>query len=637
MKFKILSVVTIIIAVLWSTNVFAASYNGYIYEAEKIPDIYYYKHREDTETEKYEYHNFHSQAAVNRRSSDNKLVYCIESWQSLTGANKGDYKEEREPSLTKLSVEQIDRIKKLAYFGYGYQDKNYNHLDIKWYAITQYLIWLTQAPNIEHYFVSSITSTTPLNVFEDEINELNSLVDSIPKMRIDHSELIMLGSSKTVKIDNLSSYEITYSDSLSIKTDLKKNTLEITPLSNKEGNITLKRKYNRIGEEHRYYLSDKHQNAMSIGDLDDEVVKYIILPSTATIEISAFEENKMTNEITPINGYMYGLFAKEDIYINGKKVRSKDDALQSNTTKNGVVKFVGVSVGKYYIKELFYMGDYYDNNKIVDVNVKDSNTIKEELYYHRQKLKINLKKYLTSPIIKDEKIYYSLITKSGIKFGLYNEDNELIANTETTSSGDIEFDLLIPYGNYYIKEISTFDNYYLSDFILPIAFERKGNTEYQIIENNYEVINYHKEGKLVVTKRDDKTKKPLSNVKFAIYNENNEIIKKLITDNKGEITITLPYGNYYLKELSTLDNYELDSTLVPFSITDTIQKLERTNKMLEIKEKPIESEILPPNLEYPKVEVELPKTDDNSFIDTILYLISSVCLILYRYVKKITI
>lgn len=646
MKLRLLCIITIILAVLFSSKVKAASYSGYIYEAEKIPNVYYYKHREDTADIKYEYHNFHSQAAIHRRSSDNAIVYCIESWKGLTGSNVGDFQEEN--SYSKLSPSQLDRIKKLAYFGYGYQDQFYNHTDLKWYAITQYMIWQVQAPNIEHYFVNSISSSTPINMFEREIAELNYLVDSLPNpMRVSYNESILLGKSKTIKIDNLKNYEISYSDNLAVETNLDNNTVKITPKSASNAYVNFKKKYNRQGEVFHYYVSDNYQDTMSVGDLESEEIKYEINIETTSIEIMPYEENKETNERTILTNYMYGLFAKEDIYLNDELIFSKDSAIASSNFENGAVRFNALSAGKYYVKELFYMGEYYDDKKVVDITIDDNNVVRKNLYYHRQKLKINLKKYLSTPIIKDKDIYYSLMTKEGIKFGLFNEQGDLVAEETSNSTGDIVFDLSIPYGNYYVKETSTLNNYYLSDFVLPITFERKGNSEYQIIGDVFEVINYPKTGTITVTKIDEDTKKTLAGVTFAIMNGKGEIVKEVITDNQGKISVTLPYGKYFLQELKTLDNYELNDKLIPFSITREFQNMEVSNKLQSIVEEPIENiekgnlvdnlEVLKPNLDYEPIEVKLSKTDDENFTAIIFYLISSVGLVLFNHVKKSTI
>ena len=635
MKLKILSVVLIVMAVFWSIEVKADPWNGYVYEGEVIPGIYYYKHREDTETEKYTYHNFHSEARVNRLSDSNDLVYCIESWQPLTGANRGDYSITSNGALSKLTSEQLERIKKIIYFGFAYQDKTHDHTDLKWYAITQLMIWQIESPNIEHYFVDSITSKTPLHTYDNEIAEINTLVDSITNQKINYNESIMLGATKTIKINNLDQFTITNSSNLVIETNYDDNTIKIIPTSSGTGQLTLRRLFTNKGTNFRYYLSDNYQNAMSVGDLEDEVIKYNILVNTGTLKLKPFESDEANNTRIPLEEYTYGIYAQEDIIINGVKVYSSGDLVKESSSINGVVTFDNLPIGKYYYKEISDMSDYYDDKKVGTVTIKDTKIITKELDYHRQKLKINLKKYLSSPIIKDKNIFYSLITAEGIKFGLYNEDDELITSATTTKTGDVLFDVTIPYGNYYVKEISTLNNYYLSDFILPIKFIRNGKTEYQTIGDGYEIINYYKKCDLTIIKVDEDTLKPLSGVKFYIYNELGEIVKEVTTDEFGLITVSLPYGNYYIQEIKTLANYELNNQKIPISINSDIITLKITNKIQEqIIEDNTEEDILKPNLNYEPIEVKLAKTDDYNKFNYIFY-ISIVSLIITYYVKKI--
>ena len=72
---------------------------------------------------------------------------------------------------------------------------------------------------------------------------------------------------------------------------------------------------------------------------------------------------------------------------------------------------------------------------------------------------------------------------------------------------------------------------------------------------------------------------PLSGVKFELYAKNdiylkdkvwyaaNTKIADLITDNSGNAKVAnLPMGNYYVKEVQTLDDYVLDSKITEFSI-----------------------------------------------------------------------
>ena len=49
---------------------------------------------------------------------------------------------------------------------------------------------------------------------------------------------------------------------------------------------------------------------------------------------------------------------------------------------------------------------------------------------------------------------------------------------------------------------------------------------------------------------------PEIGVKFGIYNNKNELVKTLITDAQGSFDITLPYGKYVVKQLTSTKGYE---------------------------------------------------------------------------------
>ena len=50
---------------------------------------------------------------------------------------------------------------------------------------------------------------------------------------------------------------------------------------------------------------------------------------------------------------------------------------------------------------------------------------------------------------------------------------------------------------------------------------------------------------------------PEANITFAILNNNNEVIKKVITDENGMLSITLPFGSYILRQLNSTSGYEV--------------------------------------------------------------------------------
>lgn len=51
----------------------------------------------------------------------------------------------------------------------------------------------------------------------------------------------------------------------------------------------------------------------------------------------------------------------------------------------------------------------------------------------------------------------------------------------------------------------------------------------------------------------------------------NILLKEIYTNEKGEINLTLPVGEYYLKELKSPADYELNNDIIPVSIKDNIK------------------------------------------------------------------
>ena len=67
--------------------------------------------------------------------SNGDLVYCIEPFLYLDNGTYYGYNGYNE--LFNLSEDVINKMNLIAHYGYGYN----NHTDLKWYGITQYLIW----------------------------------------------------------------------------------------------------------------------------------------------------------------------------------------------------------------------------------------------------------------------------------------------------------------------------------------------------------------------------------------------------------------------------------------------------------------------------------------------------------------
>lgn len=96
------------------------------------------------------------------------------------------------------------------------------------------------------------------------------------------------------------------------------------------------------------------------------------------------------------------------------------------------------------------------------------------------------------------------------------------------------------------------------------------------------------ETKIRVKKVDSKTKEGLDNVEFELLDKNKRSIKKVKTDNKGDIVISdILEGKYYLKEVKAKEGYMLDNKEIEVDIKyqENIE-IEVANNKIEVKTEP---------------------------------------------------
>ena len=88
-----------------------------------------------------------------------------------------------------------------------------------------------------------------------------------------------------------------------------------------------------------------------------------------------------------------------------------------------------------------------------------------------------------------------------------------------------------------------------------------------------EVKNEKIKSKVIIYKVDE-SNNSLNGVHINIYDENDKIIYKGVTDKDGNIEVELSYGKYYYKEISTIDGYIINDEKVYFNITNDNETLE---------------------------------------------------------------
>ena len=119
---KIIFILILFVISITSTKALSKFYLG-----EKVPNMYIESHSGD---------KMHNGAPFVITKEDGTIGYCINPYDMI---NTDLYYQEYDynDNLFGLTNEQLDRMNLISYYGYNYQ----NHTDLKWYGITQYLIW----------------------------------------------------------------------------------------------------------------------------------------------------------------------------------------------------------------------------------------------------------------------------------------------------------------------------------------------------------------------------------------------------------------------------------------------------------------------------------------------------------------
>lgn len=215
------------------------------------------------------------------------------------------------------------------------------------------------------------------------------------------------------------------------------------------------------------------------------------------------------------------------------------------TDENGKIFITDLNIGDYYIREINSSNSlYYPLEEDIKIHIDwNKTTIK----YIENELKKGQVKIIK--IDKDN----NEIKLPGITFEILDSNMTIIEELITDKNGEaISSKLPCADKIYFIREKETLNNYILDTTLKEITL--KCDEINTIIFENEKIKGY-----LEITKVDSENKDiKLKDAVFEIYNENNEIIQILKTDENGKaISNLLTKGKYYLKEIDTGSVYYL--------------------------------------------------------------------------------
>ena len=218
--------------------------------------------------------------------------------------------------------------------------------------------------------------------------------------------------------------------------------------------------------------------------------------------------------------------------------------------ENGIAYIENIRTGIATIRETKSNKIYKLNDETFEANIKWNETT--EVTITNEKLKGQIEVYKVDSENNEIKL-------EGVEFEVINSNNEVV-ETIVTDKGGYAITSRIPIGEYKLKEVKTDNMHILNENIIKVDVTTD-------IVSRLDITNDRIKGqiKVIKTSKDDNfingkvAGSPIENVKFKVYDVNNNLVDELTTSADGiAITKLLDKGSYYIKEVESGEWYLLN-------------------------------------------------------------------------------
>lgn len=338
----------------------------------------------------------------------------------------------------------------------------------------------------------------------------------------------------------------------------------------------------------------------------------ITVSKSGEVFSSVSENNGMYQPIYAVSGLagaVYEIRAAEDIYTLDGTLRAEKGEVVDNVTTgaDGTAKSKELYLGKYEVKEIEAPYGMVLNEEVHAVelvyagqNVEITETA-TDFYNERQRVEIDLIKSLETD--KD----YGIGNNGEIfdvTFGLYAA-KDLTAADGTVIPADglieiISFDengygkatTDLPFGSYYVKEISTNSAYLISDQKYPVIFEYQGQDTavVHITANDGKAMENQLIYGSVSGKKSDEDGKALGGAVIGIFKAGTEeftkenAIQTTTSKDDGSFSFAkVPYGTWVICEIESPKGFVLSEEEIPVTIgkVDEVVEIELVNNFIK--------------------------------------------------------
>ena len=253
----------------------------------------------------------YQQMTVITRNSDGQFVYCIEPGTPVAQGAIYPGQDFDQSYVANMTTEQWRRISLLAYYGYGYGD----HTDIKWYTVTQFLIWQTVPHGYDIYFTDTLNGNR-ITKYTDEMNELNRLVEEHYKAPSFTSSNIEMNIGDDLELNDtngvLHNFEV--ANETGVNATIENNTLKITATKVGDGSVTITKRDKNYSHPAIVYFHPSGQDLMMRGSYDpvDVNIKITVVGGKVSVKkIDMDTQLGIAQGDATLDGAVYGIYNME--------------------------------------------------------------------------------------------------------------------------------------------------------------------------------------------------------------------------------------------------------------------------------------------------------------------------------------
>ena len=507
---------------------------------------------------------------VIKRDSDGHFVYCIQPGsQIISGVQYTGYTSDY-AVITSMTPEQWKRVQLLAYYGYMYKDNEIDHTSLKWYSITQFMIWNSVPREYEIYFSSDLGNHR-IEKYTNEIAEMERLLAKHSTGVSFNGKTVNLakGETKTLTDSNgvLKEYTVESTDNVDAK--ISGNTLTLTAKNDGAYKVELSRKDKKYNTPPIAYISSESQNVVMVGSFDPILNTVKGTTKSGSINLKKYDsitKSCKSPEGASLNGTTFKLYKEDNTFIQDLVVDSSCNANALN-----------LGIGRYYLKES-KAGKYYevDSEKHYFNITADSLNASITLYNTPMLGQVSIKKFDSKTNSCNSQGSATLV---GAVYGIYKLDGTLVSKLTIGNNCTSTSEKNLPIAKYYIKEITAPNGYKLDETTHP----------FEINEQNYKAtVNLTLTDEvytstLVINKTylTDNGVKAEVGAKFDIISKTtNKVVATITIGESATGEVELPFDGYIIRQTKGMSGYK-KSDDIDFTVNEKSKDKEYITLMNE--------------------------------------------------------